>query len=612
MPTFLKKVKVLRTLVLSSILAVCSLAPYAEGQTPPQIPAQYQDAYNAVNSNLTSFGASLNTSAGASSSVLYSSQLQTATSDLTTKLLGANYYQVAVLSELNAQQALGVKAITFHINFPSIYAPFVNDSATYQAYINFYTQLVTEIHSRGMKVIIENTSSSPFPGTSATTFTPYLQTLDWPTYMAQRAQFAATIATLFQPDYLVVLTEPDTEAANTGQPNANTVSGGTQLVQGIINSVQAAGASNVQLSAGCGTWNPAFLQFIQSFSTLQLPLIDMHIYPVNKNNLPNALSAISIIQAAGKQPSMSEFWSYKESDSDYTSNIPYTTIFARDVYSFWESTDIAFINTMVNFAKSSHFSFISPFWSHYFGAYLDYNTYSGQSDNTVITAESTAASNANQVGAVTPTGLAWESLLIPSPDTAAPLVPAPPAVKGYSQTQVNLVWQPTTDNVGVAAYNVYRNNALIGTVSSPQSFLDSSAAANTTYSYTVAAFDAVGNMSPQSAPTVVTTYPYADKTPPSTPLNLQGSSPQSSQFALTWTASTDNVGVKGYDIYKGTTASNLPLYSSSAVNSFKDQGLTAGQTYYYQVDAYDAAGNHSGKSAVLTAVMPGMRVSGRR
>ena len=582
--------------------ALCCMIQTGFAQTQPPIPTPYQAAYNDVNSNLASFGATVNAAwDGTPSPVMYSSQLQTVNSDLTTNLLGPNYYQMTVLSELNALQALGVKAITFHINFPAMLPSYYSNPADYQAYLNFYTTLVNEIRSRGLKLIIENTIAIVYPGNNSAVFIPYYQGLDWPTYMSQRAQLAANIAKLFQPDYMVLVAEPDTETNSTFQPNANTVAGSTQMVQGMISAIQSAGATNVQLGAGCGTWNPNFIPFIQSFSTLPLNFVDMHVYPVNKNNLPNAMNALPIIHAAGKQATMSEMWAYKESDAEYTSGaLTYTNVYARDVFSLWSPTDVTFLQTMSNFANYGKLTFMTPFWSHNLAAYIDYNTYGGQPDSTVILAGSTAATNANLVGAFTPTGLAWENLVIPSPDQTAPAVPATPALKAASQTVANLVWTPTTDNIGVAAYNIYRNGSFISTVSSPLNYFDTGLSPNTNYTYTIAAFDAVGNLSPQSAPLSMTTFSYPDKTPPSTPTSVSAVAFSDTQMSLTWTPSTDNVAVSGYEIYRGTTASNITPYAVSPVNSFLDLATGPSKTYYYQIDAYDTSGNHSARSAIVS------------
>jgi chitodextrinase len=92
-------------------------------------------------------------------------------------------------------------------------------------------------------------------------------------------------------------------------------------------------------------------------------------------------------------------------------------------------------------------------------------------------------------------------------DTQPPTTPTGLTGTAVSGSQVNLTWNPATDNVGVAGYTVYRNGTPIATTSgaSATSYSDTSVAAATTYSYTVDAFDGTGNHSPQSAPVVVTT-----------------------------------------------------------------------------------------------------------
>ena len=87
-----------------------------------------------------------------------------------------------------------------------------------------------------------------------------------------------------------------------------------------------------------------------------------------------------------------------------------------------------------------------------------------------------------------------------------------------------------------------------------------------------------------------------DTTPPTTPSGLTVSGTSSSSVSLTWTASTDNVGVTGYNIYRGTT-----LAGTSATTSFTDSGLSASTAYSYTVKAYDAAGNLSAASTAVSA-----------
>jgi hypothetical protein len=94
-----------------------------------------------------------------------------------------------------------------------------------------------------------------------------------------------------------------------------------------------------------------------------------------------------------------------------------------------------------------------------------------------------------------------------------------------------------------------------------------------------------------------------DPTPPSTPTNLTATAVSSSQINLSWTSSTDNVGVTGYKIYRcfGSGCTPSTELTTTASASYSDTGLTANTTYVYRVAAYDAAGNVSGQSSSASA-----------
>ncbi|WP_281292748.1 glycoside hydrolase family 6 protein [Kitasatospora viridis] len=91
-----------------------------------------------------------------------------------------------------------------------------------------------------------------------------------------------------------------------------------------------------------------------------------------------------------------------------------------------------------------------------------------------------------------------------------------------------------------------------------------------------------------------------DTTPPSTPTGLTVTGTTASSVSLSWTASTDNVGVTGYDVYR-----NGSKLATSSTTGYTDTGLTAATAYQYTVAAYDAAGNLSPVSAAVTATTAG-------
>jgi chitodextrinase/ubiquinone biosynthesis protein Coq4 len=98
----------------------------------------------------------------------------------------------------------------------------------------------------------------------------------------------------------------------------------------------------------------------------------------------------------------------------------------------------------------------------------------------------------------------------PVADGAAPSVPTGVSAVETSPFSVAVSWSPSTDNVGVAAYDLFRDGAAIGSVAgSTTSFTDTTALASTTYGYTVRARDASNNVSAASAVASVTTPPPA-------------------------------------------------------------------------------------------------------
>lgn len=101
---------------------------------------------------------------------------------------------------------------------------------------------------------------------------------------------------------------------------------------------------------------------------------------------------------------------------------------------------------------------------------------------------------------------------------------------------------------------------------------------------------AVGLGTPYSTGTGV-----GDTTAPSAPTNLTASGTTAVSTNLSWTASTDNVGVTGYDVYSGAT-----LLGNTANTTASITGLTASTTYTFSVKAKDAAGNASASSNVLS------------
>jgi chitodextrinase len=178
-----------------------------------------------------------------------------------------------------------------------------------------------------------------------------------------------------------------------------------------------------------------------------------------------------------------------------------------------------------------------------------------------------------------------------SPDTQAPSQPGGFTANGASSSSVSLSWTASTDDLGVAGYRVSRNGTIVTTVTS-LSFTDSGLVPGTSYGYSVVAFDAAGNVSPAATASATTTAPPpGDTEAPTAPASLAAVLGKGKQVRLSWTASSDNVGVAGYRVYRNGS----PVGTTTATGYADALGGKSPSATYYVV-AFDGAGNVSVRS----------------
>jgi Bacterial Ig domain/Calcineurin-like phosphoesterase len=95
--------------------------------------------------------------------------------------------------------------------------------------------------------------------------------------------------------------------------------------------------------------------------------------------------------------------------------------------------------------------------------------------------------------------------------------------------------------------------------------------------------------------------PAADRSPPVAPTNLSAVVMSDTHVDLTWSESTDDVGVARYGVFRDSV-----LLGTTTTTSYSDTTAMRGLTYAYMVRAYDAANNQSDPSASVPVVMPGV------
>jgi fibronectin type 3 domain-containing protein len=185
-----------------------------------------------------------------------------------------------------------------------------------------------------------------------------------------------------------------------------------------------------------------------------------------------------------------------------------------------------------------------------------------------------------------------------------PVAPSGLTTTAASATQINLAW--TNNAINQSGFKIERSPdgvtfAQIGTTgAATTSFSDSPLNPLTTYFYRVRATNSAGDSAYSN---VASTATLADTTPPTSPTNLTATAASSTQINLSWTASTDNVGVTQYQIQRcqGAGCNSFAQVGTSTTPSFPDSGLLANTSYSYQARALDAAGNASGFSNIASA-----------
>ena len=180
-------------------------------------------------------------------------------------------------------------------------------------------------------------------------------------------------------------------------------------------------------------------------------------------------------------------------------------------------------------------------------------------------------------------------------DTEAPDAPTAVRTADVTETTAHVAWEAALDNVATTGYNVYVNGEKVNTelVTATEYDLTGLTPA-TDYSVEIEAVDAAGNVSEKSEAATFTTAKAVDTEAPSVPTDVKASDVTKTGATVTWTASTDNEGVAGYNVYVNGTQVNDTLV---ATTEYVLTGLTEGTEYTVEVEAVDTNNNVSAKAA---------------
>ncbi|MGD8569821.1 MAG: pre-peptidase C-terminal domain-containing protein [Gammaproteobacteria bacterium] len=180
------------------------------------------------------------------------------------------------------------------------------------------------------------------------------------------------------------------------------------------------------------------------------------------------------------------------------------------------------------------------------------------------------------------------------PDTLGPSDPQNVRAVA-SNSEIIVVWEPSTDDLGVAGYNIYRDGVLVDSTPYPV-FADSGLDAATQYCYSVEAVDGAGNVSNTvDAAACTMLLPAPDSTPPAAPQALQIIDSTVSSNSLEWSPPSD-LDLYRFDVYRNVNGGAFERIATVISSSYVDQNISDQLEYCYRVVALDASLNPSDPS----------------
>jgi chitodextrinase len=199
-------------------------------------------------------------------------------------------------------------------------------------------------------------------------------------------------------------------------------------------------------------------------------------------------------------------------------------------------------------------------------------------------------------------------------DTQPPTVPGPPVAVTVTTVRITLAWAPSTDDVAVTGYDIFRSSAppigfaSVGT-SVTNSFVDTGLSPGTIYLYRVRARDAAGNVSAFS-PIVPAMTPGPCTTPPPAPLNLTIVAVGPASVKLRWGIVVPGLGCSpaGFDVLRAPGDGDgtfSPIAQTGLTDTYVDTTVAPNSTYQYRVRSRSPNGLVSGPSNTVRVATPG-------
>jgi beta-glucanase (GH16 family) len=178
-------------------------------------------------------------------------------------------------------------------------------------------------------------------------------------------------------------------------------------------------------------------------------------------------------------------------------------------------------------------------------------------------------------------------------DSQKPSTPNGVTASGASSSSIRVSWNASSDDTGVAGYNIYRNSSYYATVFDNTSYIDNAVSGGTTYSYGIVAFDSARNYTPISrsasgkagsgsgSGSGNSSPPPASQANgnPVPPTGIRAEVQGSNQVKISWSAAPGNIA--GYNVYR-----NGGYKATVRSRDYTDSSVSGGQAYRYQLVSF--------------------------
>jgi hypothetical protein len=326
---------------------------------PSEVPEAYQEIYREIDTEIDRQLPLVPLPWGQKKTdTAFGVELLTANSNRGEALLNERVLQENALV-LDQLKSLGIKSVSLSLQYPVLTRNYPRTAE----FREFYRRLAGDIRKRQLLIVAEMGSAFREPELSQIQVDYH--GLKRERFNAGLREMAEAIIADIRPDFLTILSEPDTQTRNTGLPFSP--SDFAAAVRHVAKDLDRPG---VKLGAGAGSWLST--DYFKALAAVpELDYIDFHIYPVHYGLASDrVLKAAAVAQAKGKRVSIGEAWLYKVAGHEIGYISP-VKAFRRDVFSFWQPLDQNFIQLVVNLAHTINAQFCSFFWMQYLYSYVD-------------------------------------------------------------------------------------------------------------------------------------------------------------------------------------------------------------------------------------------------